>query len=252
MDELTAQWKKDERAVFQGWDFSYLKGRMLMPTFPWNYEKIAKRLVSKSSSVLDMETGGGEVFSSLAPFPKHAVAYEGYEPNIPVARKRLEPLGVKVVRCTSVDNLPFKEGKFDLVLNRHGAINAKEIYRILKNGGFFFTQQVTGADYLKDLVKEFGAKRKFSHITLEEYEKQLRNAGFVILKSRKWSGKQIFKDVGAIAYYLKAIPWAVPGFSVEKRLPDLKRLQRKLEREGKLEFEAARFMIVAKKMAAGK
>lgn len=249
MDELIAQWKKDESAVFRGWDFSYLKGRMLTPCLPWDYAKIAKRLILKSSSVLDMETGGGEVFSSLAPFPKHAVVYEGYKPNIPIARRRLAPLGVKVVRCTSVAHLPFKDGEFDLVLNRHGAINAKEIYRILKNDGLFLTQQVTGANYLRDLVKEFRAKRKFSNITLEKYEKQLRDAGFRILKARKWSDKQVYKDVGAVVYYLKAIPWIVPGFSVEKKLSDLRRLQRKLEQKGKLEFETARFIIMARKVS---
>ena len=247
MDELIARWKKDENTVFRGWDFSYIQERMFISSFPWDYEKTAKGLVLKSNSVLDMETGGGEIFSSLAPFPKHAVAYEGYKPNIPLARRRLAPLGVKVVKCTSVDHLPFKNEEFDLILNRHGAINGDEIYRILRNDGILLTQQVTGTDNLQDLVKEFKAKRTFSNITLEEYEKQLRDAGFRILKSRKWTGKQIFKDVGAIAYYLKAIPWAVPGFSVENNLSDLKRLQRRLEQKGKLEFETARFMILAKK-----
>ncbi|MFH1094820.1 MAG: class I SAM-dependent methyltransferase [Candidatus Micrarchaeota archaeon] len=193
-----------------------------------------------------METGGGEIFSSLAPFPKHAVAYEGYEPNIPIARRRLTPLGVGVVRADSFP-LPFKDAEFDLVLNRHGAIDAAEIHRILENGGLFLTQQVTGSDGLHDLAREFRAKRKFRHITLREYEKQLRAVGFEISKSHKHSGKLVFRDVGAIVYYLKAIPWAVPGFSVEGKLSHLKKLQAKIEKERKLEFEAAKFMILARK-----
>lgn len=247
-EKLLQQWKKDEKAVFRGWDFSYIKNKLIEEKPPWNYVEIAKKLLRRSNSVLDMETGGGEIFSSLAPFSNQAVAYEGYKPNIPIAKKRLEPLGVKVVECTDIINLPFNNEEFDLVLNRHGAINAKEIYRILEKGGTFFTQQVTGSDDSQDLVKEFNAKRKFSNINLENYEKQLTDVGFKIIKSKKWKGKKIFKDVGAIVYYLKAIPWIVPRFSVDNNLSDLMRLQKKLEKNKQLKFDTARFMILAKKI----
>jgi SAM-dependent methyltransferase len=246
-NELIAQWETDEQSAFSGWDFSYLHERMIEPTLPWDYLKIAKKLMKKSIAVLDMETGGGEIFSSLAPFPKHAIAYEGYQPNIPIAKKRLEPLGVKVLECNNLEHLPFKDNEFDLVLNRHGAINPKEIYRILKKGGTFFTQQVTGSDDLQDLVKEFNAKRKFSNINLGEYVKGLKNAGFKIILAKKYKGKLKFRDVGAIVYYLKSIPWIVERFSVNTHLSYLKKLQEKLNKNKKLEFDTARFMILAKK-----
>jgi SAM-dependent methyltransferase len=247
VEKLIGQWKKDEKASFSGWDFSYLNGRMVEQTPPWNYIKIAKTLMKKTKAVLDMETGGGEIFSSLAPFPKHTVAFEGYKPNIEVAKKRLVSLGVKVVECRNLKKLPFSEGEFDLVLNRHGAINSKEIYRILKEGGIFLTQQVTGSDDLQDLVKEFKSKRKFGDINLEKYVNLLKTAGFKIMRSEKWKGKRRFNDIGAIVYYLKAIPWIVKDFSVNKHLSYLKKLQEKLNKNKKLEFDTARFMILAKK-----
>ena len=83
--DLIKQWKKEERMPFKGWDFSYIKNRIIEEKPPWNYAKIARQLIRKSKSVLDMETGGGEIFSSLGPFPKHAIAYEGYKPNVKVA-----------------------------------------------------------------------------------------------------------------------------------------------------------------------
>lgn len=244
---LLKRWKKDEKAVFKGWDFSYLKKRMVSEKPPWDYLKIAKKFIRKSESVLDMETGGGEIFSLLKPFPKHTIAYEGYEPNFPIAKAKLEPFGVKVVKCKNPKKLPFRNREFDLILNRHGSMNAKEVYRILRKGGIFLTQQVTGSDDSQDLVKEFKAKRKFSNIKLENYAKQLKKAGFKIIKSKKWKGKRTFKDVGAIIYYLKAIPWIVQDFSVKKHLPILKNLQRKLEKNKKLKFDTARFLIIAKK-----
>ena len=239
--------KKEEKESFSGWDFSYIHKRIINPKLPWDYLKIAKKLVKKSTSVLDMETGGGEVFSSFAPFPNHAVAYEGYKPNVSIAKKKLKPLGVKVVEVNKIDSLPFREEEFDLILNRHGAVNAKETYRILKKGGTFLTQQVTGSEDLQDLVKEFKAHRKFSNITLEKYLNELKKAGFKIIIAKKHKGKLRFKDVGAIVYYLRAIPWIVEGFSVNTHLPYLENLQNKLIKNKKLEFDTARFLILAKK-----
>jgi len=246
-EKLIEQWKEDEKAVFRGWDFSYLKKRAIEQKPPWNYTKIAKKLIKKSHSVLDMETGGGEIFSSLKPFPKHTVAYEGYKPNIPIARKRLKPIGIKVVECRNLKKLPFKNQEFDLVLNRHGAINAKEIYRILKEGGIFFTQQVDSERNLIDLMTLFGKKLKWTFNNLSYREKELEKAGFEIKDAKKWKGKYIFKDVGAVVYYLKAIPWIINGFSVKNNLKDLKKLQEKLNKNKELKFDTARFMIIAQK-----
>jgi hypothetical protein len=44
-------------------------------------------------------------------------------------------------------------------------------------------------------------------------------------------------------YYLKAVPWTVERFSVERHLASLQKLQRKLEWEGALAF-SERLMIV--------
>ena len=87
-----------KRKHFEGWDFSYLESTNRMQEFPlsWNYRHEVKKRMNRCSSLLDMGTGGGEFLSSLAPLPKIVCATEGYEPNIPIARKELEPLGVKV------------------------------------------------------------------------------------------------------------------------------------------------------------
>src|ERR1035441_8736837 len=115
--ELITQWKRDEAAVFEGWDFSYIKDRVLEEEPGWDYRALARELVKKSAAVLDVATGGGEVFSSFAPFPGRAVAVEGYRPNVAVARKRLAPLGVQVLEGGE-GPLPFAGNTFDLVRNR--------------------------------------------------------------------------------------------------------------------------------------
>ncbi len=248
-EELIQQWKRDEKALFEGWDFSYLKGRYNEGNPNWDYKSTAKKLIKKSNSILDMATGGGEAFSEILSVfrPKKAVAIEGYKPNVSVARKNLQKYGIKVIYANETKKLPFNKEEFDLVLNRHGGINVNELARIIASSGIFFTQQVDGRD-LKDLMKEFGAKPKWEFNTLTNVKKQLENVGFEILEAKEWKGKTIFKDVGALVYFLKAIPWIVDDFSVTKHLKILEKFQRKVEKKRKLEFTTRRFFILAKKM----
>lgn len=243
---IIEQWKKDEAAPFEGWDFSYIRERKNEEKEPWDYEALAKELVQKSKSILDMGTGGGEIFSSLAPFPEHTVAIEWYKLNVKVARKRLEPLGVKVLEVDESYELPFADGEFDLVLNRHSAFTASEVLRILRVGGNFLTQQVGGGN-LNDLIAAFEATLKYKSWTLEHIKNDIQNAGFAIRDAKEWKGQIEFKDVGAIVYFLKAIPWVIEGFSVENNLKHLSQLQSKLDKGEKLVFSQVRFLVSAQK-----
>ena len=247
-ETLIQQWKRDENALFEGWDFSYLKGRYNEGIPDWNYKTTAKKLIKKSNSVLDMATGGGEVFSEILSIfrPEKAIAVEGYKPNVLIAMKNLQKHDVKVIYADEAKRLPFKKGEFDLVLNRHGGLNVIELSRLIAPNGVFFSQQVDGRN-LKDLMKEFGAKPKWEFNTLAIVKKQLENSGFEILEAKEWKGKTVFKDVGALVYFLKAIPWIVDDFSIMEHIKTLEKLQRRIEKNKKLEFTARRFLILAKK-----
>ena len=61
----------------------------------------------------------------------------------------------------------------------------------------------------------------------------------------EWEGHLAFTDVGAIGYYLKAVPWEVPGFTVRSHLRHLLALQDRLEAGEELEFYAAKYLIEA-------
>lgn len=84
---------------------------------------------------------------------------------------------------------------------------------ILAQGGAFLTQQVHGL-WAHDLIAVFGAKPQWPDATLDRYVPLLEAAGLTIADTRDWSGQISFTDVGAIVYYLRAVPWLVPGFSV--------------------------------------
>ena len=245
-DELLDQWNRDAAAPFEGWDFSYLAGRLIEGEPPWSYLELAKTAVAGAQDILDVATGGGEVFSSLAPFPRRARAVEGYVPNLAVARRRLEPLGVAVFEGNTRSGMPFEDGAFDLVLSRHGGFRAAEMHRILQPGGTFLTQQV-GGDNLADLVAAFGGRLAYPDNTLERVCEDFAALGCEIQLREAWRGPATFHDIGALVYFLKAIPWVIEGFEVERSVDVLQSLHRQLQAGGSLEFTYSRFLIQAVK-----
>ena len=248
-DKLVGTWKCEEEQLFSGWDFSCLDGRMLEEQAPWSYSSQAAELMRRSLYVIDLGTGGGERFQKLQEYwPKKVVATEEYLPNLKLATERLSPLGAKVVdvRLTDYDPMPFADSEFDLVLNHHSAFNPHEVARILAPGGTFLTQQVHGL-WAYDLLAAFDAKPQWPEATLEKYAPQLKAAGLTIINADEWSGQLSFTDVGAIVYYLKAVPWLVPGFSVETHLKHLFKLQGRLDSGDELAFVARKYLIEARK-----
>jgi SAM-dependent methyltransferase len=249
---LIENWKLEEEQPFLGWDFSYLEGRMIEEQPDWSYPARAAELMRQVSSVLDLDTGGGERFLKLRPsWPPNVVATEHYPPNFRLATERLTAFGAKVidVQLSDFDLMPFREAEFALILNRHGSFNADEVARVLTPGGTFLTQQVHGL-WAADLLSAFDAKPPWPDATAEKYLPRLKAAGLKIVDCQDWSGKLMFTDVGAIVYYLKAVPWLVPEFSVESHAKYLFNLQKQLQSKQSLTFSARKYLIEARKPVA--
>jgi SAM-dependent methyltransferase len=129
---------------FSGWGFSrYGNARVLDADKPWNYDNRVRELVAKATSVLDIGTGGGERLSRyLRDFKGRAVATEAWDVNAPLATEKLRPLGVNVLWCDD-EAMPLAESTFDLVINRHAALEPADVGRILRPGGIFLTEQIS-------------------------------------------------------------------------------------------------------------
>jgi SAM-dependent methyltransferase len=236
-------------ANFSGWDFSYLEGRWIEDDPTWDYgQKVRDRLASVDT-LLDMGTGGGERLAGLQPLPEHTYATEGWGPNVPVARARLEPLGVRVVEVDTDDGLPFGDDSFDMVINRHESFVAKEVWRVLKVGGRFVTQQVGGKIHLRlnELLQD-QVSYPYADWVLEKAVGQLEACGFEVLEQREEYPKTVFKDIGAIVYLLKAVPWQIPGFSVAVYRDRLWGVHRLIEGKGGLVVHSHLFYVEARKV----
>ena len=241
---VTEAWRAD----FSGWDFHWLEGRLVEDPLPWDYPRLVHDHFPGVNSMLDMGTGGGELLASLAPLPPETHVTESYPPNQVIARSRLTPLGVQVHNPEESAPLPFPANFFDLAINRHEDFNPTEVLRVLRPGGVFITQQVGGLDNLElNQVLEDRLSFPFISWCLPQALNNLYEAGFEVLRSDQTTLRYTFLDIGAVVYYLKAIPWQVEGFSPESHQNGLSHLHNIIERRGKFVCTAHRFLIVAQK-----
>lgn len=189
----------------------------LGPPLPWDYKARARELLVGARRVLDIGTGGGEVFSEILDGHEvFAVVTEPWLPNVAVAAQQLALHGAHVVHANSLV-LPIVGEAFDLVLDRHEELEPAEVARVLAPGGHVLTQQVH-PDNWKELGTTFFPRRPEFGPHFERYQEGLRAAGLVITRADSHQSAVAYQDLGEIVYLLTALPWEVPGFDVARGL----------------------------------
>ena len=242
-------WKAEEEiAHIHGWDFSHLEGRCVEEALPWEYGQVIGEYLQPEMRLLDVDTGGGEFLLSLAHPHENTAATENYPPNVQLCRETLLPLGIDFRQADGRGELPFPDGSFHMVIDRHGDFNPSEIYRVLKPGGLFITQQV-GAENDRELVELLCGKQELPFP--EQYGAQaagaFRQAGFAIVRQEEAFRPIRFYDVGALVWFARIISWEFPDFSVDTHLENLRKAQSLVEKDGCVEGCIHRFLLVARK-----
>jgi uncharacterized protein YbaR (Trm112 family) len=264
------------QAPFSGWDFSWLEGRRMHTPGPrgdidMDYEGRARERIAEAHAVLDLGTGGGEVLSRLAPFPKVAVATEAYPPNVTEASRRLTPLGVQVIwtdpACSDSRGpqpqgqwphrrLPFADDTFDLVLARSISFCSREVYRVLQSGGTLLTLQ-GGTQKDGGIQKDGPGLVELLAGTPPEWtqpgsawdiDTTLDEAGFLVVEKIERQVTTTYRDIGAIVYFLKAVPWVIIDFDVNRYRERLYRLHQRLKVEGGLTAVGVQRLIEVRKL----
>ncbi len=250
VNKLIENWKAEEQiAHIHGWDFSHIHGRYTeQGDLPWDYRAVIEEYLHPEMKILDIDTGGGEFLLSLNHPRENTAAMENYPPNVELCKKVLLSIGIDFRVGDGKEKLPFDDGSFHMVINRHGDFNAEEIYRVLKPGGLFITQQV-GAENDRELVEllcgetEIPFPDQYLSITTEKFE----DAGFAILQGKEAFRPIRFFDVGALVWFARIIRWEFPDFSVDTHLENLLNAQRILEEQGSIGGSIHRFLLVAQK-----
>jgi len=253
-EDLKQEWLREENcAQIHGWDFSHIEGRYEQGNLPWDYRSVVKEILKPEHCILDMDTGGGEFLLSLGHPCEHISATEGYAPNVELCREKLLPLGIDFREAEVGGELPFEDGGFDVVINRHGSFSVPELYRAIKPGGLFLTQQV-GEENDRELVELLlpGTEKSYPGWNAARVAEKLEESGFEILRKGEVFCPIRFYDIGALVWFARIIEWEFPGFSVEGCLDRLFEAQKILEDRGYVEGRAHRFLVVARKPCDGR
>jgi SAM-dependent methyltransferase len=256
IDEITPYVEKAR--TFSGWTFDELDVRHLDARMPWDYVAIAREHASRARSIVDLGTGGGDRYSTIlggrgsaqpgAAVPqRHAVATEEWHVNAPVARDRLGPLGVDVVRADSL-RLPFADGAFDLVLDRHEALEPPEVARVLRPGGRVITQQV-GHDTWPELQRFFPAVEFPDHF--RAYQVGFRAAGMTIEDARCHEERVAFVKLGELVYMMLLTPDMFPGFDPIAEIDAVLAMEDALRGAEGIMVTETHYLLVARKALDG-
>jgi len=236
-------------APIVGWDFSWLDGRAAEERPSWGYFRLLAGRAAAASSLLDLQTGGGELLGQLPKLPPLTVATEGWEPNVWRAAQRLRRRGAWVVVAhDDREELPFGSGTFDLIASRHPVVTRwNEVERVLRPGGRYFSQQV-GPHSMRELTEFFmGPQPDTSPRTPETALANATEVGLRVEDLRAERLRATFSDVGAVVYFLRLVIWTVPDFSVDKYWDRLSAMHRQIEDHGPFVAHSTRFLIEAVK-----
>lgn len=251
IEKLRECWQAEESiARIKGWDFSHIDGKFKSKEneMPWNYKRVIQKYMKDSDRILDIDTGGGEFLLSLNHPYELTSATEGYVPNAALCKQILNPLGIDFREMKNYACMPFEDEEFDIVINRHGAYDAKKIYRVLKPGGIFITQQV-GEDNDWELIKRLlpETKKKFPGHNLQKQVKLFEQNGFTVLEQDEVYRPIYFYDTGALVWFAKIIEWEFIDFSVSRCFEQLLETEKEIKEQGFIEGTVHRFYFVVKK-----
>jgi SAM-dependent methyltransferase len=217
--------------------------KALEPGPPWDYEATARELARSAGSVLDLGTGGGERLSEIVRGSRARVtATESWETNVPVAHRRLAPLGVRVVQASSL-RLPFVDAAFDLVLDRHEELDPREVVRVLRPGGRFLTQQVDRNDW-KELRRYFRLTDFGDQFV--EYKEALEAEGMVVQGARH-DQRVAYGGLGDVVFMLLTAPDTVPDFDPEREIGGLLALEDEHGTADGIVLTESRFILSARR-----
>ena len=102
-----------------GWDFSRVHTER--DPVSWEYVDVVRSYLKPTDRVLDIGTGGGEIFFSLAPFFGEGVGIDQNPAMIETARRNQSALSIDNISLMRMDgsDLRFDADEFDVVLLRH-------------------------------------------------------------------------------------------------------------------------------------
>jgi SAM-dependent methyltransferase len=193
-----------------GWDFSRVQWES--DPLPWSYSEIVRRYLSPVQRVLDLGTGGGELFIRLAEHYGSGVGIDGDPNMVAAADANLTDAVDCRVKFLAMDaaELQFPAAAFDVVLCRHAPAYPAEVARVLKPGGVFITQQI-GARNHHNITTAFGCGPAGEHSLVESrqtvaaWAQDFAAHGCAIRAQAHYDVPYYYRDVESLVFWMKAL-----------------------------------------------
>jgi SAM-dependent methyltransferase len=236
--------------ALDGWDFSRL--RFDRAPVLWDYVGVARSYLKPADRVLDIGTGGGEIFFSLAPYFGEGVAIDHDPAMIAAARRNQSALSIRNVSLMGMEAsaLQFAAGAFDVVLQRHSSVYVREVVRVLRPGGYFITQMVGKRSSL-NILDAFGwTPDSFGPgwwQPVAELADQFRAQGCSILAQAEYDVPCWYQDVESFLFWLMAVPWP-EEIDLDKHWQAINRVLEICQTRRGFETNEHRGLLIAQKM----
>ena len=157
--------------------------------------------------VLDLGCGGGHVTFAAAPHAREVVAYDLSADMLATVARAARERGLANVTTQQgvVEQLPFADASFDMVLTRYSAHHwrdfdaaLREAARVLKPGGVAgFADSVSpGTPLLDTFYQAIELLRDRSHVrsySAAEWQDALARAGFTVVTTKRSRVRLVFK-----------------------------------------------------------
>ena len=237
-----------------GWNFSKINPVVENPS-DFDYYKQVVQFLNEDSVVLDIGCGSAEKairFFSFAReiyetdnepamLEKAKVNTQKYYGTIPKTANKFK---FQILDCNG--KFPFDDGVFDVVVSRHCGANMKEVFRVLKPGGVFVSEDYWCHDCI-ELKQMFGRGQNFGEEPLYGFVfAECEKAGFSEIKLIRFEQIEFYKSVDELKFLLSHTP-ILNGYDDEKDSVTLEEYAKKFVAEKGIKLSRRLFAFVLKK-----
>jgi SAM-dependent methyltransferase len=238
-----------ENGKLEGWDFSRINTSR--DPIPWDYSGIVRSYLKPKDKVLDIGTGGGEIFLSLAANIGKGIGIDNDPTMIETAKGNQSRLAIHNIEFVEMNgsNLQLEANGFDVVLLRHLRVNVSEIVRVLRPGGHFITQMV-GKRSSKNILEAFGwTSDSFGTDwwqPVSELAQQFQEKGCRIVAQGEYDVRYWFKDIASFLFWMTSVPWP-EEIEVKKQWQNINRILETLTTNRGIETNEHRGLLIIQK-----
>jgi SAM-dependent methyltransferase len=233
-----------------GWNFSRVQARY--DPVPWNYFDVVRQYLKPQDRVLDIGTGGGEIFLSLTPYFGEGIGIDQDSAMIDAAKRNRSALSRDHISLLVMEEsaLGFEAGQFDVVLLRHLRVYVSEIVRVLRSKGYFITQMVGQRSSL-NILDAFGwTPDSFGPEwwqTVAQLADQFLLHGCRIVAQAEYDVRYWFCDLESFMFWLMSVPWP-EEIELEKHWQNINQVLETPQTERGIETNEHRGLLIVQKL----